>query len=119
MADSGGSPALGPRDLGVRVGYDISADGDGNVHPLCGGMSIAPDSPRNLPRFCLPPSLGGTGKKPVWAIGEDSFSEALRIRLDPKRPAEHAFVEPTRITAVDAYVSGLEASATAWKNCDA
>src|SRR5438876_870665 len=66
--DREGKPEVGrsARKLGVRPGIDIVVEPDGTVVGGAGGMSVAPDSPANLPPHRRPPGHAGTGKDPVW-----------------------------------------------------
>src|SRR5688500_6991918 len=73
-----GQPELGASatQLGTRSarligpGVDIAVDERGQVWPLRGGMSVAPDDPWNLPPFRRPPDFGGTARTvTVWSIG--------------------------------------------------
>ena len=57
--------------LGARPDIDIPVDEDGLVAGGDGGMSIAPDSPENLPAHRRPAEHGGTGK--------DVSSAAIRV----------------------------------------
>ena len=47
-----------PRALGVRPGIDILVGADSTVVGGEGGMSVAPDSPANLPPHRRPPEHG-------------------------------------------------------------
>ena len=79
-----GEPAISPsaRTLGARPHVDISVDPLGRVHPGTGGMSVAPDTPSNLPRHRRPPEYGGTGKDHLWSIQERDLSVHLRYVAD-------------------------------------
>ncbi len=84
-----GEPAIGPSaiTLGARPHIDIRVDLSGSVHPGTGGMSVAPDTPSNLPRHRRPPEHGGTGKDPLWSIQEISrdssiLGEAISMNLE-------------------------------------
>jgi hypothetical protein len=83
---------LGSKGLGVRPGYDITADEDGIVMPDTGGCSVASDI-RAIPTFLLPPEHGGTGKNPLWELDTDELPEYLTWREDPDRDG-HYFIEP-------------------------
>lgn len=56
-------PGRSPRTLGVRPGIDIPVRADGLAVGGEGGMSVAPDSPGNLPEHRRPSDQGGTGKE--------------------------------------------------------
>lgn len=114
MRANGAVPAAGPEDLGIRTKIDIQPDSEGRVDPGTGGMSMAPDNPLHLPRFHRPPSLGGSGTKPVWAINRDGLPGTLSIRHDPKKPLVHALLEPTARMTFDEYVDEIEGTAEDW-----
>jgi hypothetical protein len=68
--DRDGYPLTGSssRTLGVRIdgpSTDILVAPDGTVSPGVGGMSVALDAARNLPKHRLPKSRGGEGRDPV------------------------------------------------------
>lgn len=61
--ETDGFPKVGRsrRELGVRIdgpNPDLAVGQDGTVEPGTGGMSVALDSARNLPKPRLPRSLG-------------------------------------------------------------
>lgn len=81
-----GWPVVGAsgRILGVRRGDaatpDVLATLPGDlVYPLQGGVSVAPDDPRHLPRHRRPASLGGTGLDPVWYIENGDLGADLQF----------------------------------------
>jgi hypothetical protein len=100
-----GLPEVGDtaRTLGVRPGTDIPVAG-GTVKPGTGGMSVAPDTPRNLPEHRRPPELGGTGKDPVWQINESDIGPNLRFRQDSPT---HGVIEPAAEMGMDAFRKAL------------
>ncbi|MFH1865038.1 MAG: hypothetical protein ABIK85_04075 [Candidatus Eisenbacteria bacterium] len=110
-------PQCGPdaRSLGARVPRDIEPDDKGNVHPGTGGMSVSPDDPRNLPQHRRPPSLGGTGKDPMFVIADVDLGASLVFRPDARNPGRHGFVEPASIVAVEAYQRALCDTAPNWR----
>lgn len=117
-AASDGHPAPGrtARTLGVRPGIDIPVGIDGLVLGGEGGMSVAPDSPGNLPAHRRPPEHGGTGKDPIWEIAADDLGgEELVYREDPLMPGAHGFVEPASTTAFQAYETALLATRQSWR----
>jgi hypothetical protein len=103
------------RMLGVRPGIDILVDPDGTVTGGAGGMSVAPDSPANLPAHRRPPEHGGTGKDPVWEIRTVDLEEGLAYREDPLQLGVHGFVEPSRRITLEDYERALRATRTAWR----
>jgi RHS repeat-associated protein len=100
-----GLPEVGDtaRTLGVRPGLDIPVEG-GIVKPGTGGMSVAPDTPMNLPSHRRPPGFGGTGKDPVWQIGEADLGPNLRFR--PDSPT-HGVIEPAVEMSMDVFRKAL------------
>lgn len=113
-AASDGQPECGStaRELGVRP-TDIRPNRHGNVKPGVGGMSVSPDSPRNLPTHRKPPSLGGDGRDPVWCIS--LLGRALRYRPDRRAPSEHGFVEPAATIHVTKYKRALCQTRARWE----
>src|SRR4051812_10795641 len=79
-----GKPLSSPtaRGLGVRVGIDISADEDGDVHYGLGGMSVSPNTIENLPRHRRPREHRGFGEDPTWELDLDELPGSLRYRDD-------------------------------------
>lgn len=114
MAEDDGAPAFGEDDLGIRIGIDIKISAAGNVAATSGGMSIAPDDPMNLVRVHRPRSLGGTGSKPAWAILRSAIGGELVCRPDPRKPAQHAAMEPEHEMPFTDYLSALEATGPNW-----
>jgi hypothetical protein len=96
--------------LGVRVGYDVFPDDDGMVEPG-GGMSVAPDDPQFLPRFCRPERLGGTGRHPLWRIAETDLSTELAHRMTSDR---HGQIEPATKMPLATYESALTGTRPSW-----
>jgi hypothetical protein len=81
-AETDGLPKVGPssRELGVRTAgptRDIPVKEDGTVEPGTGGMSVALDAARNLPKPRLPRSLGGEGRAPVFTMPHGPSSADL------------------------------------------
>jgi hypothetical protein len=116
MKGSGGSPELGPsgRTLGARPGTDVPVNASGMVQPGTGGMSVAPDSPMNLPLHRRPAECDGSGADPVWKIGKNSLGSDLRYRPDPSNPSGHGFVEPARPMTIQQYQQALHSTASFW-----
>lgn len=110
--ESDGRPAIGDNDLGVRTGFDITPDLDGNVGPGMGGMSASND-PHELPIHRRPPTIGGTSKKPVWITGSLSEFRELLIRPDSNKPS-HLLVEPAHTMAFQQYRSHLSETRLRW-----
>lgn len=109
-----GTPLTGPtaRTLGIRPG-EIPTDAAGMVQPRTGGMSVAPDSPYNLQPHRLPVEMGGTGKDPLWRIGESDLGPSLSYRADPELEG-HGFIEPSGPMSLEDYISALEGTAGSW-----
>ena len=112
MAASGsGLPELGETDLGVRVPTDIRIDASGDVHPDRGGMSVAPDDPRNLHPHHRPRSLGGTGTKPVWIVLEQQLNGGLRYLATS---LTHGTVGPAIRMPIASFLSALQVTQPDW-----
>src|SRR5437763_1899032 len=97
-AEADGLPQIGRsgRQLGVRIDgpiRDLRVGEDGIVEPESGGMSVALDATRNLPKPRLPRSLGGEGRDPVFTMRRAELAEPLILRVD-RHP--HALIEPIR-----------------------
>jgi hypothetical protein len=111
MAACSSLPCVGDRDLGVRVDWDVKRAADGTVNPLEGGMSVAPDDPLRLPVHRRPPSLGGTGKKPVWETTLGSLPGELSYRQTSE---DHGLVEPVAAVQLDEFRAHLGSTADSW-----
>ena len=109
----GGEPAVGlsARTLGARPHVDIPVDPSGSVYPGTGGMSVAPDTPSNLPRHRRPLEHGGTGKDPLWSIQERNLGVHLRYVADTVLVPTHGVIEPTMPMTFAAYQQALTATA--------
>jgi hypothetical protein len=83
-----GLPELGPhaRKLGVRPGDattpDVQAIQPDDIVTFGEGMSVAPNDPANFERHRRPPSLGGTGRDPVWYIDEVDLGGEIAFHQD-------------------------------------
>jgi len=100
------------RTLGVRRGTDIPINLDGWVLPNTGGMSVAPDSPLNLPRHRRPINFGGTGKDPVWGFNTANLPLGLRFIQDSPT---HGLIAPSIPMTYNSYKSLLESTKLLWK----
>jgi hypothetical protein len=115
-AEADGLPKVGrsARELGVRIdgpSRDLAVGQDGAVEPGTGGMSVALDAARNLPKPRLPRSLGGEGRDPVFTMCSATVPRALLLRQD-RYP--HAFVEPARRCALSDFESDLAGTRSDW-----
>lgn len=112
--EADGLPALGESSstLGARAQVDIPVDTDGRVGPKTGGMSVAPDDPKRLPKPRRPLSLGGTGRHPVFALPVGALKPVLVARVD--RPPDHAAVEPADVTTFEQYQAQLWTTRVGW-----
>ena len=95
---------------------DIQKTPDELVHPGTGGMSVTPDDPARLPPHVRPRWLGGQGKLPAFFYLEfAALAPPLGVRLDPKHPERHAFVEPALMMTVDEYQAALCSTRGLWR----
>lgn len=116
-ADSDGLPRVEgtARGLGVRRGNDIPEDGDGLCSPGNGGMSVAYDTPDNLPPHRRPPEHGGTGPDPLWEIEDSDLPDFLAYREDDELEG-HGFIEPAYTMEIGDYEDALAATRTLWRS---
>jgi len=112
----GGLPPCGSaaNQLGVRPGMHIPNTPAELVHPGTGGMSVTPDDPARLPPHVRPRWLGGQGKLPVFQLDFAALAPPLGVRLDPKHPERHAFVEPVSMMTVNEYQAALCSTRALW-----
>ena len=131
MLAENGKPKVGSASkmLGVRVPPnpepDLPVDGNGDVHPKSGGMSVVPDW-RSLPDFLIPkrlralrPDASGSNNLVCWSLGDGAFDEVdltekLRLRPDPDDPAGHGFVEPNHTMTVQRFQESLAETRDQW-----
>lgn len=115
--DADGKPLCGTRasELGIRPGVDITADADGQVHPMTGGLSTTPDDPTLLPPHVRPLNLGGRGMLPVFVVDAARLDGALAARRDPQHPRDHVFVEPAFTMALTSLQALLRAGRDHWE----
>jgi len=113
--DSDGYPVTGfsSRALGVRIGRDILVALDGSVSPGTGGMSVALDAARNLPKHRLPKSLGGEGRDPVFKMSSAALPASLLVRPD-RYP--RAFIEPAVVCLFEHYEKNLWGTRVSWSD---
>jgi len=114
--DPDGLPRVGrsSRELGVRVEgptRDLPVADDGTVEPQTGGMSVALDEARNLPKPRLPKNLGGEGRDPVFRMAGPELPSVLSLRADHY---PHALVEPRHRCLLREFESGLKATRPSW-----
>ena len=81
------------------------------IRPRSGGMSVALDSPLNLPKPRLPRSLGGEGRDPVFGMSTAQIPESLAVRPD-RYP--HGLVEPLLRRLLLDFESDLESTRSSW-----
>jgi len=74
-------------------------------------MSVTPDDPMDLPQRRRPPSLLGTGNRPVWSIVSAHIAGRLAIRQD--RPT-HWLIEPSSSMQLPAFEEVLADTAPRW-----
>lgn len=98
--------------LGVRPGVDIPVNEEGNVEPGTEGMSVSPDSPRNLSTGRRPSRFGGHGKFPAWELDTELLPDSLTYAPDT---AKHGFLEPAYTMEIGDYQDALEATGDLWR----
>jgi hypothetical protein len=116
IRDSDGRPRVLPtaRGLGIRPDIDIPIDEDGVCYPETGGMSVAYDSPQNLPTHRRPAAHGGSGPDPIWEIDEAELPDSLAYREDPDLEG-HGFVEPAWAMDFEDYEVALAETRDLWR----
>jgi hypothetical protein len=114
MAD-GLQPKVGnsARMLGIRPNGDLPVGPGNMVSPNTGGMSVALQTPLNLPIFRRPAALFGTGKDPVWGTMAGLLGPSLTLHPDS---ATHGLVEPSMTMTLSAYEQALAATQPVWIN---
>jgi hypothetical protein len=112
-----GLPALGPtaRQLGLRRQVDVTCDSNDIV--LQGGMSVAPETPWNLPPHRRPRRLGrastGPDKDGVFEIAEgDIEREELAITRDADH---HALVHGNGPCRFGELTERIERTRPSWR----
>lgn len=106
--------------LGVVIDGDPNAVGppdvfpvDGRVGPTGHGMSVALDSPLNLPKHRRPAQFAqGTGRHPVFALAVTSVPESLHVHQDSET---HAVVQPAAWSPLAEYEAALAGTRPDWK----
>ncbi|MDN7908563.1 RHS repeat-associated core domain-containing protein [Burkholderia diffusa] len=108
-----GFPVVEPtaRGLGARPGVDIPVDTNGMVHPDTGGISVAPESARNLPPHRRPESLGGTGKDCACLLNTANLPKSLRYVQDS---AKHGTIQPSTSMSLTDYQAALRSTREKW-----
>jgi hypothetical protein len=99
------------KGLGVRINGDIPVT-DGLVLPLTGGMSVAPQTPYNLPIHRRPSNLGGTGKDPIFEINTNNLPTGLYYLQDKPN---HGTIQPVFPMPYETYKSILSSTKYLWK----
>lgn len=117
IADGDGLPRLdeSARTLGARPAIDVPSADTEEVDIQQGGMSATSGSPANLPIHRRPPSIGGTGRDPIFAIEVEALGVNLLWRRDPDGPSGHGFLEPVRRMPFAEYQQALWATRPHWK----
>ncbi|MEX1263097.1 MAG: ADP-ribosylglycohydrolase family protein [Actinomycetota bacterium] len=70
--------------------------------------------PRFLPDHRRPPTLGGTGKDPVYRLRDRHLPNTLEVRRDPDLEG-HALLEPRRAMAIESYEEALVSTRRRWR----
>ena len=134
MKIENGRPKVGATGmcLGVRVGprpppqvADITPDGNGDVHPGTGGMSVRASildfPPMMVPTIYLrlvPTAYYGKKDRRIWKMGEGPFvsgpvAEALELRVD-SGDNTHGLLEPGKAMPASGYQSALAETKDKW-----
>lgn len=112
------------RGLGVRAApegqegnIDINFDANGDVitdtkPPK--GMSVAPDSPWNLPPHRRPITLFGTGSDPVFCINSSYVEVTGDLKFIRDSPI-HGVIAPARKMSLRNYEEALAATKSSWQ----
>lgn len=101
---------------GDSIRQDIPISADGVVRPGTGGMSAAIPPVDNLPPHRRPPKHGGGERRyEVYELDTDDLPNDLRVRVDPRGPERHAFIEPAREMSFEAYQQALHSTRTLWQ----
>ena len=115
-----GLPVVGPskRKLGALPTETDSTDG--TFGPGTGGMSVSPDSPWHIPHHRRPRGMGrgSTGPAQDWVFCVTNgilYNAKLNARLDPVKPAQHAFLEPLTTITFQEYTAALETTQATWR----
>ena len=113
-----GFPEVGPsgRKLGVRPGSspnpDVIAVANSDlVCPGQGGMSVAPDDPKGLPRHRKPKSLGGIGQDAIWYMDTIDLGAELQFRQDSLC---HGVIEPRQPMTLQSFQEALVRTRSCW-----
>ncbi len=119
--DPDGKPRVGrsKSSLGVVVAGDPAAVGDPDVTPVNGqagpngeGMSVAVDSPLNLPKHRRPAQFAqGTGRHPVFALPVQAVPASLDLHQDSPT---HAVVQSATWVPLLGYEAALATTRTDW-----
>lgn len=114
-----GLPEIGQsaRKLGVRTGDHttpdiLAVDPSDIVSPGDGGLSVAPDDPKHLPRHRRPATLGGIGVDPVWVIAVTDLQIELAVVRDSPT---HALIEPLNPMTLADYEAALAQTRVKWR----
>jgi hypothetical protein len=120
--DADGLPvvARSARALGVRTPADVprgvqpdvtAVDSSDIIQHGSGGVSTAPDDPRNLIYLRRPRVLGGKSDDPAWEIDTAHIGPDLVARQD--KPG-HVLIEPVRAMTLAEYEAALAATRPYW-----
>jgi hypothetical protein len=116
--DVDGHPALSDTNqagLGVRVPWDIEVDEDGLVHSGAGGVSVAPNTPANLPSYMRPPALGGDAQRPVWELDSDELPVGL---VYEQEGPEHGLLAPAYSMELEDFRTAVQETRGGWVRQD-
>jgi hypothetical protein len=117
VAHPDGMPVFVGTPRGLAMDGNVLFGRDGTVSPGTGGLTVCHEAPSRLPAHRRPPSHGGTGPDPIWAIDSDDLPGRLTHRADSGRP-ELGFLEPTEPISLFLYEDGLLSTRKRWRRVD-
>jgi len=120
--DHDGRPSVihsSSKGLGIRPVWDIPVDEDGIVERCGEGLSVAPQTPANLPTVRKPPSLGGEGKYPVWELDTELLPESLVYTEEERREGPpKGLIEPAFAMELEDFQVAIAETRDLWRELD-
>ena len=117
VAHPDGMPVFVGTARGLAMDGNVSFGRDGTVAPGTGGLTVCHQEALSLPAHRRPPSHGGTGPDPIWAIDSDELPRQLAHRADTGQP-ELGFLEPIEPISLFLYEDGLLSTRKRWRRVD-